>query len=197
MVNKEKLEDLYSNGLSMKEISDKTGLSHSKIAYWMRRYSIPRRSRSEATYIKRNPKGDPFKIKNRLTSQEKELKGLGLGLYWGEGTKRNKDSIRLGNSDPDLINKFIEFLVKICNIQISKLRFGLQIFSDTDPNKALKFWKNRLNVKSDQFQKVIVTPSRGLGSYKKKSKYGVLTVYYSNKKLRDIINEMLTIYKPM
>jgi len=196
MISRLKLEKLYNSGLSMMDISMQTGFSHSKISYWMDKYNISRRTRSDATYIKRNPEGDPFKIKKNLNSQERELRGLGLGLYWGEGTKRNKYSVRLGNTDPDLINKFIEFLIKICNIKISKLRFGLQIFSDINPKEALKFWQKSLGLDSSQFQKVIVTPSRGLGSYKRKSKYGVLTIYYSNKKLRDIINEMLTIYKP-
>lgn len=175
----------------MKEISNKTSWSYRRVTYWMNKYNIPRRTQSEATYVKRNPKGDPFKIKNKLTPEEMELKGLGLGLYWGEGTKKDKCSIRLGNSDPKLIKKFIEFLIKIYGIQIKKLKFGLQIFNDTDPHKALKFWADSLKAKLEQFQKVVITPSRGLGTYKKKTEYGVLTVYYHNKKLRDIINKML------
>ena len=65
----------------MKEISDKTGWKYEKIIYWMQKFNIPRRSRSEATYVKRNPNGDPFKIKKNLTKNEILLRGLGLGLY--------------------------------------------------------------------------------------------------------------------
>ena len=59
----------------MKEISDKTGWNYHPVTYWMSNYNIPRRSRSEATYIKQNPNGDPFKIKTKLNRKESELKG--------------------------------------------------------------------------------------------------------------------------
>ncbi len=72
----------------------------------MTKYGIPRRNRSEATYIKRNPKGDPFHIKTNLNNKEKILYGLGLGIYWGEGTKVNREAVRVGNSDPNLIKIF-------------------------------------------------------------------------------------------
>jgi len=110
---------------------------------------------------------------------------------WGEGNKRNKFSIRLGDTDPKLIKKFLEFLVKVCGIKQYKLRFGLQIFSDAPPRRVLKFWLKELKVPSSRFQKVIVTPARSIGTDKKKSQYGVLTVNYCNKKLRNIICGML------
>jgi len=81
----------------------------------------------------------------------------------------------------------IEFLVQIYKIDRKKLKFGLQIFSDMPPGDALTFWLKELDVKRSQFQKLIVTPARGRGTYRKKTKYGVLIVHYNNKKLRDII----------
>ncbi len=191
MINKKHFKKLYKSGLSQKEIAEKTRLSYKQVIYWMQKYKIPRRSRSEATYVKRNPNGDPFKIKKKLTKTEAELRGMGLGLYWGEGTKSDKHSIRLGNTDPRLVNKFIEFLIKICGVQKKKLKFWLQIFSDINPKKALEFWCKALKVNSNQFGKVIVTPSRGKGTYGRKIQHGVVTLYFCNKKLRDILNNML------
>jgi hypothetical protein len=78
MIPKQKLEKLYKSGLSMQEIADKTDWSYRQIVYWMDKNKIPKRSRSEATYVKRNPDGDPFKIKNKLTPEERELKGYGV-----------------------------------------------------------------------------------------------------------------------
>jgi hypothetical protein len=40
-------------------------------------------------------------------------------------------------------------------------------------------------VSPKQFYKTICTPSGKVGSYREKSKHGVLTVYFNNKKLRD------------
>src|SRR5271157_4776813 len=65
---------------------------------------------------------------------------LGIGLYWGEGNKKNIGSIRLGNTNPRLICSFVEFLIKIFGINVPKLRFGLQIFSDIQQAEALNFW---------------------------------------------------------
>lgn len=158
-----------------------------QVGYWIRKYKIKSRSISEAVYLKHHPSGDPFEFRWPKTIQQAKLFGLGLGLYWGEGNKANKNSIRLGNSDPKLIKSFIRFLEQIYGVSKNRLRFGLQIFSDVNPKNALKFWTTKLKVKPAQFQKVIVTPSRGPGTYRKKSKYGVLTVQFHNKKLRDVI----------
>ncbi|MBU3964305.1 hypothetical protein KJ591_00035 [Patescibacteria group bacterium] len=85
MIAKEKLEKLYKSGLSIQGIVDKTDWSYHQVIYWMDKYNIHRRSRSEANYVKYNPNGDPFKIKENLTKNEVALKGLGLGIYWGDG----------------------------------------------------------------------------------------------------------------
>lgn len=182
------LKQLYLNKhYSVAQIAKIERCSENKINYWLRKYNIPKRSISEAVYLKHNPLGDPFKITNPKNVEETILFGIGLGLYWGEGTKSNKFSIRLGNTNPRIILKFIEFLVKIYNIKKEKLKFGLQIFSDMGRAEVLRYWLKELGVSASQFQKVIVTPSRGIGTYGRKTKYGVLTVYYHNKKLRDML----------
>ena len=137
--------------------------------------------------MRRYPKGGPFKVSLPLFCPSSFLYGIGLGLYWGEGTKSNKHSIRLGNTDPRLIKKFLEFLVTIYEIDQSKLQFGLQIFSDMDPQKAMKFWQTILGVQSSRFQIVIVTKSGRVGTYRNKTQHGVLTIYFNNKKLRNVL----------
>lgn len=154
-------------------------------------YDIPRRSISEAIYQKHNPYGDPFKVKAIKTRDEAKLLGLGLGLYWGEGTKANKHAVRLGNTDPDLLNIFIRFLVELFGVDKDRCRFSLQIFTDINPRLAMDYWTEMLDVKPSQFYKIHVTISGSLGTYRRKSQYGVVTVHFHNKKLRDIINNML------
>lgn len=123
--------------------------------------------------------------------KEAELFGLGIGLYWGEGTKANKNTVRLGNSDPNLLNKFIEFLVKIYGVDKESLKFELQIFNNVPTEEAEKYWTKELDIKKKQLYKTRVTPSRGEGSYRKKNCYGVMTVYYGNTKLRNRLVEIL------
>ena len=192
-MNKQILENYYlKQRKSTSEIAKILNKSESGINYWIKKHGIPKRTISDAIYLKHNPEGDPFKTREATTLELAGLKGLGIGLFWGEGNKKNKTSVRLGNTDHNLIKKFIEFLIKICGIDKNDLRFSLQIFSDINPVEAKEFWKNNLKIKERQFgKKITVSISKKRGNYKNKMKYGVLTVYYHNKKLRDIMVNML------
>lgn len=94
----------FDKKLSMAQIAKRLNISNSKIEYWMNKYKLKRRSISEAIYVKSNPKGNPFKIKQVNNKKGIYLKALGIGLYWGEGTKANKHSVRISNSNPEFIN---------------------------------------------------------------------------------------------
>jgi hypothetical protein len=181
---KAKLKGLYDSGLSVNELSQNLNISLRQAEYWTKKFKIPKRPLSKAIYLKHNPKGDPFKIKRRLTPQEKYLQGLGLGIYWGEGDKVNKYRVSVSNTDPELIKKFVEFLTCICKINTDKLRFYLTIFNDIDPEKSLKYWSKKLKVSPDSFGKVVVIPPQGKGTYRKKSKHGVCCVVFGNVKLK-------------
>ena len=189
MLKKYDLKYLYSEKkLSVAEISIPLKCSQGKIDYWLAKYEIQKRSIGDALYEKLNPNGDPFKAREPRTKDEGILFGIGIGLYWGEGTKSNKGSIRLGNTDPRLIRKFIEFLIFFYGIDKKRLRFGLQIFGDMNTKSPIRFWMRALNVPRSQFhKKIIVTPHHGIGDYRKKTEHGVVTIYFNNRKLRDII----------
>ncbi len=176
----------------MQDIATILNCSLHTISYWMEKYQIPRRTRNEATYVKRNPNGDPFRFHKPNTAEKAKLFGLGIGLYWGEGTKANLSSVRLGNTDPALIKIFISFLIKIFYIRKEDLKFGLQLFNDIDTEEALDFWIKKLNIERDQINKPIVTKSGHLGTYRRKSQYGVMTVMYHNKKLRDLLVDLVS-----
>ncbi|TSA44070.1 hypothetical protein D4R49_00795 [bacterium] len=187
-MDKELLERWYlRDKKSVHDIAKASHCSDGKINYWLEKHSIPKRSISEAIYTKHNPNGDPFSPQTLRTNKDLFLFGLGLGLYWGEGTKKSLGQVRLGNTDPYLVRAFILFLRKAYAINDSRLHFGLQIFSDMDQKKEEKFWQDFLNVSPKKFFKTINTRSGSVGTYREKSKHGVLTVYFNNKKLRDIL----------
>jgi hypothetical protein len=188
MLERKMLNALYTTqGLSAAQISKKLRCSENKVNYWLAHHGIKKRSISEAIYQKWNPSGDPFALRKPTTHAESFLSGLGIGLYWGEGTKKAKSSVRLGNSDPRLIRAFIMFLKDLYGVDTHRLRFGLQVFGDMSPAKAKAFWVQALCVRGDQFYATVITPHRGIGNYRQKTKYGVVTVYFNNRKLRDIL----------
>ncbi len=193
------LNDLYTTQKkSATEIAALFCCSEHKVYYWLKQYKILRRTISEAVYCKHNPNGDPFIFRAPKSKNEAVLYGLGLGLYWGEGTKSNKNSVRLGNTDPALIAAFIDFLETFFAVERKQLRFGLQLFSDMNPIEAGNYWARKLRVKNTQFYKTICTGAQSIGTYREKTKHGVLTVYFNNTKLRDklclMIEEISKIY---
>lgn len=191
-LSKKILQHQYSSQKkSVAEISKLHHCSQNKINYWLSKYGIEKRSISEAVYIKNNPNGDPFKFILPNNIEDAKLFGMGIGLYWGEGNKLNKNVVRLGNSDPALLKIFINFLIKFFNIDKRDLKYHVHIFSDIPTEVALAFWKKQMEAKDKQFYKPTITISRKLGTYRKKSEYGVLTVYYANTKLRNKLISLL------
>jgi len=186
-IGKEQLEQLYlRDRLSMAEIAHKLDCSVNKVVYWMDRHHISRRHWDEASYLKHNPQGDPFEIKEVRTEAERELFQLGIGLYIGEGTKGNDKAV-LANTDPKVIRAFLRFLREICQVEEKRIYAYLNVFDDVDLKEALDYWIQVTELPRSQFVKPTVRSSKG-GSYNNKSKYGTLTVGISNTKLSRKIN---------
>jgi hypothetical protein len=134
---KDKLQTFYKSGLSMQDIAIDQDVSLHKVAYWFKKYEITPRSRSEASYLKKNPLGDPFRLANIDNNQKSELLALGVALYLGEGSKKQKYAVRLANSDPGIIKIFLKFLFTICGVKKEKIRAWINIFSDLKYKESL------------------------------------------------------------
>lgn len=187
-MDKKILQSLYNTKkLSCAQIAKKFGCSETKINYWLSVHKICKRTISEAIYQKNNPKGNPFSFHLPKTPNKMFLFGLGLGLFWGEGSKRNLHAVRLANSDPALVKKFVDFLLIIYNIKKAKLKFQLLIYDDLNVDEVITFWTKYLSVQSTQFFKTTVLKRRGNGTYLKKMQYGVIMLHFGNMKLRDLL----------
>lgn len=193
MLSQKRLKHLYLDSkMSMFEIATDLDVSVSTVNWWMKKYQIPKRLRSDANYEKYNKNGDPFIIKKIASTDDAILYGIGVGLFWGEGNKVSTTSLRLGNTDPALIKNYLRFLREFCGVQEEKIRFGLQIFNDSNPVAAKKHWISELAASEDQFMPTIsIIASQGKGTYRKKNQYGVVTVYVNNIKLVDWMHVQL------
>src|SRR3989338_5851953 len=179
---------------SLAEIAKTLHLSVHKVVYWMQQYHIPRRSQSEAVYIKLNPNGDPFSVKTDLDIEEMKLKFLALGLYWGEGSKKRDHVIKIVNTDPILLGHFQRFLVNIYRVDQSKIHYYLQIFKDINPVRAKKYWARNLGINEDRILVSDSLPSLGKGTYRRINKHGVMSVNFFNTKLKSyLLNELGTL----
>lgn len=191
-LHKDTLRRLYEKGESLTEISETLKCPLHKVRYWMNKYKIKKRSISEAVYLKLNPDGDPFKIKAHLSREEMFLLGLGVGIYWGEGTKVDSiSSLKVANSDPGILRAFIVFLRKICRLRTYRFSYSIVCFNDTRAEDARYYWSKELKVPPEKFGKITIIPTQGKGTYKRKSLYGVCTLQGNNVKLRRWVLEKI------
>ena len=183
MISEKIVYKLYCNNkLSMTEIAGRLCITPKTVEYWLKKYKIPRRSQSESAYVKQNPNGHPFRIKQNLTQKEKELLIASLMLYSGEGGK-NKQSIQLGNLNPYIIQVFVKFLRKICKINENKLKLFVRIHKKFDKIETQIYWSKLLNLPKQQVLVYIYNDPRS--KYNKQwSKYGIAMVQFNNIKLK-------------
>lgn len=177
----------------MVQIADKLKIKSRKVEYWLRKYNIPRRSCSESAYVKQNPNGNPFKIKRRFNSQEKELLTIGLMLYWTEGTKSAKSPLQLANLDHRMLQLFLRFLREICRIDETRLRLYVRLYKTFDKKIARIYWSRLLNIPNQQVFIYSHTDKRSKVG-KQWSKYGIATLQFSNTRLKRWLDDRIESY---
>lgn len=107
-----------------------------------------------------------------------ELFMLGLGLYWGEGTKASDGTVAIVNSDPRIIQLMIRWFKECWDIDSD--RFQPRVFiSDTHRDREeviTRFWAKALGIPRRQFRRMIFL-NKGKKIYENRNVYyGVLTL---------------------
>lgn len=167
--------ELRLNGMSIRDITSKLGVSKSSVSVWCRDIILTDKQVKELMKNQKN-KGLPGRLKGasiqrqrRLDQVEKLRKAgvetlkiidknslffTGLGLYWGEGEK-SYQRMSFCNSDPSLIKFMIVWLDKCFGIPLSNLRFqvGINIIYRSDIERINHFWYKVTGATSEQFVK--------------------------------------------
>lgn len=179
---------------SVQQIADSLRLTPSKVRYTLNKLKVKIRNHSEATRylnITKFHKGT-FKIRKQLGIQNEGLRLAGVMLYWGEGTKSG-NSVVLSNSDPLMIGVFMKFLRVICGISENRLRALLHLYEDQNEVLVKKYWSEVTKIPIKQFSKSFVHKKKP-GSYKRISRYGTVSLRYSDKQLLNVINHWIKLY---
>lgn len=111
---------------------------------------------------------------------DKDVAKIALAvLYLGEGAKSPKRGyLMFGNSDPLIIDLFLQLLRRCYNIDEKKFRCTLQCRADQNIKKLEKFWARITNIPSSQFYKARPDP-RTIGKPSRKLDYkGVCRIDY-------------------
>lgn len=194
-VSRELLEELYfRRGLSAQEIADRLSVSYHKIAYWMDRHGLERRSGHEASYLRHNPTGDKF----RINQSDRELFVAGVALYLGEGDKTNP-SLIVTNSDVRVLQLWVRFLEQVCGVPASRLKGHIDYYEDLDYPTVLAFWSGGLGIPAANFERPTLKSGRVAQgkSDGRRNPYGTAHVKFHDAKLKTQmlmwIDEMLSV----
>jgi hypothetical protein len=125
----------------MKEIARVVGVSLSSVSLWVRDIELEdvqqaslrcraARRRGEATASRaRALRRDAQKCGREAARQSDPLHIAGCMLFWAEGDK-HRNSVRLSNSDPDLLRLFVLFLRRCYDADVARIAVTCYLFAD-------------------------------------------------------------------
>ncbi len=193
-----KIIDLYlDKKLSAQQIASKLSIRLSHVLWVLKKYSVPKRSISDAIsniYITKFDK-KPFKLKKKLSKKDELLKIAAVMLYWGEGTKSG-GGVVLSNSNTKMIKLFLKFLREICGVDEGRLGVTLHLYEDHIAEVLIQEWSRIIGLPVTQFHKPFLH-KKTKGSYREKSKHGTASLYYYDKKLLTLINSWTQYYSKL
>jgi hypothetical protein len=102
-------------------------------------------------------------------------------MYIGEGYKRDRNVVQIGNSDPSVV-KLGDYWIR--RLTRKRVTYGLQHHADQDPDELRRFWGAELGVDRAVISVQGKSNSNGLRGRKWRSVHGVLQVRASDTYLR-------------
>lgn len=112
----------------------------------------------------------------------------GIMLYWGEGSKSPKDSIKLANTDPEMISLYVQFLLKACKIPVEKIKANVLIYPDLEERTCRAYWASKSGLPWGNFTKSVLIQGR----HKiRRPNWGVCTVTVSSTYFKQKILEWI------
>jgi len=164
---KNKVFDLRNKGYSYNLIAGKLGISKSTLSCWLKDVpfspnSLVLKRIKNGPYISgqksHKKRVDKILEIRKLAKKElgiiskRDLWMIGIGLYIGEGSK-TYETIRIINSDPQVITLAIKWFRNICNLEIKNITIAIHLYPDNDVKKCLKFWSKTTGLPTKQFRK--------------------------------------------
>jgi len=192
---KRKAIALRKRGYSVKEIAEKLHIAKSTSSLWVREIKLNKKAqqrlkqkkllryyKSSLTWQKRRKEEEreyslsAAKIVKQIKKDPNHLKVYCALLYWCEGGKNWKDSLRFVNSDPSLVRSFLCLFRKAFPVNEKKFRIIMHLHEYHDENKQKKFWSNLTKIPEEQFNKIFWKPHTKKRI--KKDYPGCVAIYY-------------------
>lgn len=101
----------------------------------------------------------------------RDLKLIGIALYWAEGNKKNRNTFSFSNSDPSMIKVVMRFLREVVKIPDERVTAKMHLYPQIKPQKALSYWSRVTNLPKTRFAKPFFQISK---ASKRKRNYATL-----------------------
>jgi hypothetical protein len=183
--------------LSLDEIAERLALGKTTVWYWIKDLPDPaiklrdsagrRRGREIAARVNRERARSARDHAYRQGWDEFALLDAEPGfrdfvcMYIGEGYKRCRNTVAIGNSDPRIV-RLGNFWIR--RFTTNKVAYTFQYHADQDPDYLVRFWSTYLNEDPAQFRFQRKSNSGQLTGRNWRSRWGVLTVRVGDTHLR-------------
>lgn len=190
---KKRALSLRRQGKSVGEIAETLGVSRGTVSVWCRDVVL---TNDQKRAIKQRQirqgqagrqRGADANKKRKIESQtnatdwarkrltklsERDLLMLGIGLYWGEGTKQGPGPASLVNSDAQLLQIGKTWLTSVFDLESEDFRPYIFISSDhTDRgNSIVAYWSKQLHLDRGQFH-IIYLKQKHTKHYENRDSY--------------------------
>ncbi len=206
---KERAFNLRAKGYSITEIANKLSIAKSTSSVWLRDVKLNKNA------LKRLEKKEllsyyetSLRWKKKGLENKKKYDSLALGiinnikkdpdhskvycslLYWCEGGKTSDSYLIFTNSDPDLIQTFLNLLRRSFNIREDKFRILMHLHKYHNEEQQKVFWSKLTRISKDLFQKTY--QKSNTGKRVKEGYQGCISLRYYDAK---VAKEISSIYK--
>jgi len=177
--DREKALALRKQEMSYSQIKEKLGISKSTLSGWLKNYPLSK-EKIDALRGKNEKRIERYRETRRKTKEtrlngfyleekkkifplnERDFFIAGLFLYWGEGGKTLSSAVSVSNTDPSVINFFIDWTINHLNIPKEKIHICLHLYSDMDMEKEKNYWSKILDIPLNQFSKPYIKISSSI-----------------------------------
>jgi hypothetical protein len=115
----------------------------------------------------------------------KDLKLIGLSLYLAEGGRKEKNQVRISNSDPFTIEAIMRFFREVCEISENKIKAKIHLYPQINHKRATLYWSKITKLPITQFTKPQIQISKASKGKRPRNTlpYGTLHLYITNTEL--------------
>ena len=179
--------------LTIDELAERLALPRTTIYHWVRDLPIQRdheRMRAAALAASRATSKKHRLLREAAYAEgREEFSGLAADptfrdfvcMYIGEGYKRSRNRVAIGNSDPAVVKLATRWVTEFARNPVT---FQFAHHEDQDPTVLIAFWSEELGVDLERFKFQRKSNSGRLSGRIWRSRYGVLTVRASDTLLR-------------